>query len=182
MPTIISHIAVPLAIGFGLGKRKISEHLLCAGVVASIIPDLDVIGFKFGIAYASQFGHRGFTHSICFALILGVLASLAHKKLDCSRIAAFVFVGICAASHGLLDMLTDGGLGVALFWPYDNTRYFFPWTGIEVSAIGRGFFSMRSLSVLASEFIWIWCPAILLCSILTLINRDLINRGRKATS
>ena len=49
MPTIISHIAVPLAIGFGLGRKKISEHLLCAGVVASIIPDADVIGFKFGI-------------------------------------------------------------------------------------------------------------------------------------
>lgn len=177
MPTIISHIAVPLAIGFGLGKRKVSEHLLCAGVVASVMPDADVIGFKFGIEYASQFGHRGFTHSICFALILGLIASLAYRKLDCSRIAAFVFVGICAASHGLLDMLTDGGMGVALFWPFDTTRYFFPWTGIEVSAIGRGFFSMRSLSVLLSEFIWIWCPAIVLCSILHVFNRQ-----RKATS
>ncbi|MGH8109698.1 MAG: metal-dependent hydrolase [Arenimonas sp.] len=177
MPTIISHMAIPLAIGLGLGKRKISEHLLCAGVVASVIPDADVIGFKFGIEYASQFGHRGFTHSICFALILGLLAMFAHKKLDCSRLAAFAFVGACAASHGLLDMLTDGGLGIALFWPFDNTRYFFPWTGIEVSAIGRGFFSMRSLSVLASEFIWIWCPSIVLCSILYLLNRT-----RNATS
>jgi inner membrane protein len=171
MPTIISHVAVPLAIGLGLGRRKISEHLLCAGVVASVIPDADVIGFKFGIEYASQFGHRGFTHSICFALLLGLVALLAHKKLDCTRISAFLFVSFCAASHALLDALTDGGLGVALFWPYDNARFFFPWTGIEVSAIGRGFFSMRSLSVLASEFIWIWCPSILLCSILFLFNR-----------
>jgi len=172
MPTIISHIAVPLAIGFGLGKRKISEHLLCAGVVASVIPDTDVIGFKFGIEYASQFGHRGFSHSIFFGLVLGIIAMLAHKKLDCSRLSAFLFISLCAASHGLLDGLTDGGLGVALFWPFDNTRYFFPWTGIEVSAIGRGFFSMRSLSVLASEFRWIWCPAILLCSILYFFNRE----------
>ncbi|MEO8001241.1 MAG: metal-dependent hydrolase [Arenimonas sp.] len=172
MPTIISHIAVPLAIGFGLGKRKISEHLLCAGVVASVIPDADVLGFKFGIQYASQFGHRGFSHSICFALVLGLVALLAHKKLDCLRLPAFLFVSLCAASHGLLDALTDGGLGVALFWPFDHTRYFFPWTGIEVSAIGRGFFSMRSLSVLASEFKWIWCPAILLCSILYFFNRE----------
>jgi len=166
MPTIISHIAVPLAIGFGLGKRRISEHLLCAGVVACVIADADVIGFKFGIDYASQFGHRGFTHSIGFAFLLGMIALVAHKKLDCSRLTAFLFVGGCALSHGLLDMLTDGGLGIALFWPYDNTRYFFPWTGIEVSAIGRGFFSMRSFSVLASEFRWIGCPAILLYGIL----------------
>lgn len=172
MPTIISHIAVPLALAFGLGKRKISEHLLCAGVVACVIPDADVIGFKFGIEYASQFGHRGFTHSISFGLVLGLLAMLFHRKLDCSRLSAFLFVSLCASSHGLLDMLTDGGLGVALFWPYDNTRYFFPWTGIEVSAIGRGFFSMRSLSVLASEFIWIWSPAILLYGILNLFNRE----------
>ncbi|MGH8051184.1 MAG: metal-dependent hydrolase [Arenimonas sp.] len=172
MPTIISHIAVPLAIGLGLGKQKISEHLLCAGVVASVIPDADVIGFKFGIDYASQFGHRGFTHSICFALFLGLLATLSYKKLDCSRLSAFLFVSFCAASHALLDALTDGGLGVALFWPYDNARFFFPWTGIEVSAIGRGFFSMRSLSVLASEFRWIWCPAIVLSGILYFLNRD----------
>lgn len=126
MPTIISHIAVPLAIGLGLGKRRISEHLLCAGVVASVIPDADVIGFKFGIEYASQFGHRGFTHSICFALLLGLLSVLAHRKLDCTRLSAFLFVSLCAASHALLDALTDGGLGVALFWPYDNSRFFFP--------------------------------------------------------
>ncbi len=172
MPTIISHIAVPLAIGFGLGKRKVSEHLLCAGVVASIIPDTDVIGFKFGIQYASQFGHRGFSHSICFGLVLGLIALLAHKKLDCSRLSAFLFVSLCATSHGLLDALTDGGLGVALFWPFENTRYFFPWTGIEVSGIGRGFFTMRSLSVLASEFRWIWCPAILVCSTLYFLSRE----------
>ena len=113
MPTIISHIAVPLAIGFGLGKQKISEHLLCAGVLASVIPDADVIGFKFGIEYVSQFGHRGFTHSICFSLLLGLIALLAHKKLDCSKLSAFLFVGICALSHALLDALTNGGLGVA---------------------------------------------------------------------
>lgn len=172
MPTIISHIAVPLAIGLGLGKRRISEHLLCAGVAASVIPDADVIGFKFGIEYASQFGHRGFTHSIFFALFLGLLASFAHKKLDCSRLSAFLFVSLCAASHALLDALTDGGLGVALFWPYDNMRFFFPWTGIEVSAIGRGFFSMRSLSVLVSEFRWIWCPAIALGGLLYFFNRS----------
>jgi len=172
MPTIISHIAVPLAIGFGLGRKKMSEHLLCAGVVASVIPDADVIGFKFGIEYASQFGHRGFTHSICFALVLGLIALMSHKKLDCSRLAAFLFVSVCAVSHPLLDALTDGGLGVALFWPYDTMRFFFPWTGIEVSAIGRGFFSMRSLSVLASEFRWIWCPAILFGSLLYFFNRD----------
>lgn len=141
-------------------------------MIACVLPDLDVIGFKFGIEYASQFGHRGFTHSIFFALVLGLIALIAHKKLDCSPIAAFLFISVCTVSHPLLDALTDGGLGVALFWPYDNMRFFFPWTGIEVSAMGRGFFSMRSLSVLVSEFRCILCPAIMLGGVLYFFNRD----------
>jgi inner membrane protein len=35
-------------------------------------------------------------------------------------------------SHGLLDALTDGGLGVAFFSPFDTSRYFFPWRPISV--------------------------------------------------
>jgi hypothetical protein len=38
-------------------------------------------------------------------------------------IAHFSFV---TASHGMLDAMTDGGLGVAFFAPFDNARYFFP--------------------------------------------------------
>ena len=34
--------------------------------------------------------------------------------------------------HGLLDAMTDGGLGVAFFSPFDNRRYFLPWTPIRV--------------------------------------------------
>jgi inner membrane protein len=66
------------------------------------------------------------------------------------------------ASHGLLDMFTNGGSGVALFAPFDVTRYRFPWTPIEVSPIGMRFFSERGLETFESEFVWVWIPAILL--------------------
>src|SRR5690606_25557942 len=59
MPTIFTHPAVPIAIGYGLGSNIIPPRLIVAGIAASVIPDLDVIAFKFGIAYADQFGHRG---------------------------------------------------------------------------------------------------------------------------
>lgn len=63
------------------------------------------------------------------------------------------------ASHGLLDTLTNGGLGAALFWPFDNARHFAPFTPIAVSPIGiANFISERGLRVLISEAIWIWTP------------------------
>jgi inner membrane protein len=59
--------------------------------------------------------------------------------------------------------MTDGGLGVAFFAPFSNTRYFLPWTPIRVSPIGVSrFFTERALVVLKSEFVWIWIPAMLL--------------------
>ena len=45
------------------------------------------------------------------------------------------------ASHALLDTLTDGGLGAALLWPFNFTRYFAPWRPIPVAPIGLDFLS-----------------------------------------
>lgn len=65
--------------------------------------------------------------------------------------------------HGFFDAMTNGGLGVAFFAPFDNTRYFLPWQPIQVSPIGvANFFSEWGLSVIISEFLWIWLPALVL--------------------
>ena len=63
------------------------------------------------------------------------------------------------ASHGVLDAMTDGGLGIAFFAPFDNGRYFLPWTPIKVSPIEiTAFFTVRGLQVLRSELVWIGIP------------------------
>ena len=68
---------------------------------------------------------------------------------------------LISASHGILDAFTSGGLGIALLSPFDHTRYFFPWTPIEVSPIGiRAFFSNWGLAVMKSEFVWVWLPSL----------------------
>ena len=67
------------------------------------------------------------------------------------------------ASHGLLDAMTDGGLGVALFWPLSNQRFFLPLRPIPVAPIGRRMFSQRGLTVLVSEtvlFLPLWLYAL----------------------
>lgn len=112
----------------------------------SLLPDLDVIGFRFGVAYADPWGHRGATHSVVFALAVALVGLLLTRA---PRTAAFLFATV--VSHPLLDMLTDGGLGVALAWPFSNERLFFPWTPIPVAPIGRGMLSWRGLYVVAVE-------------------------------
>ncbi|MDO8697617.1 MAG: metal-dependent hydrolase, partial [Pseudomonas sp.] len=81
MPTILTHAAVPLALGLGLGSRIVPPRLLLAGVLAAMLPDLDVLAFLLHISYADDFGHRGISHSLLFALSVGLLALLAAPQL-----------------------------------------------------------------------------------------------------
>jgi inner membrane protein len=154
VPTIITHPAVALLKSWW---PRVPRRAVPIGVVATVLPDVDVVAFVFGIPYQSVFGHRGITHSIVFALAVALLGTLI-ARVRADRVATFSFLLICAISHPLLDALTDGGLGVALFAPFDTTRYFFPWTPIRVSPIGAGFFSARGLTTLISEAEWVWAP------------------------
>ena len=160
MPSVLSHPAPMLCIGLALGRTRVPPRLLLAGLACSLLPDLDVIGFKFGVSYADILGHRGFSHSLLFALLTGLLAAWAAPLLRCARRAAFLFCGGAVLLHIMLDALTNGGLGVALFWPLSETRWFFPWQPIEVSPFSlRRFLSRRGMEILYSEFIWVWLPS-----------------------
>lgn len=171
MPTIFTHAAVPLLLGASAGQHRISRRLLSAGAIAAMLPDADTLGFGFGVAYASDFGHRGATHSIVFALALAFVAAALSKWLRTSPWRAFGFVGLAALSHPLLDALTNGGLGVALAWPFDDERFFFPWRPIEVSPIGARFFSARGLTVIGSELLVVVLPTAVLATLLLLWRR-----------
>ena len=158
MTTLITHPLPVLALGLALGPRVIPPRLLLAGLLFSLLPDADVLAFKFGIPYADAFGHRGASHSLLFAALLAVLAALFHPRLHAGRMQAAAFVFICALSHPFLDALTSGGLGVALWWPWSDVRLFAPWRPIRVSPFANGFFSARGLQTVLSELRWVWLP------------------------
>jgi inner membrane protein len=158
VPTIISHAAVPLALAIGLGREAVPRRLAQLAVVASILPDLDVLSFGLGIPYEDALGHRGFTHSLAFAAMLALVAACTHRAFDATSTRAFWFVLLATASHGFLDAFTNGGLGVAFLWPFWEERYFAPVQMIQVSPIGRAFFSEYGLRVLLSELVWVWTP------------------------
>jgi inner membrane protein len=149
----LGHIALGVAVARA-HQGRFSWKAAVAFSTFSMVPDLDVIAFKFGIPYAAPFGHRGASHSLVFALLMGVAALLLTK----SRRTALAML-VVVASHPLLDMLTDGGLGCGVLWPFSTERFFWPWTPIPVAPIGTGMLSARGLYVLAFEaaaFLPLW--------------------------
>ena len=78
----------------------------------------------------------------------------------------------------MLDALTNGGLGVALAWPWSDARFFAPWQPIKVSPIGIGFFSARGLDVMRSELTWVWLPAMVVAVAARAIRLQAKSAGR----
>jgi inner membrane protein len=175
MASVFSHAVAALGIGACFYRPDTPKHVWVAGALCSVIPDLDVIGFRFGIRYGDFWGHRGFTHSILFAALQATLVLLVAFRQGVpglGRFALWTYFFLATASHGILDAMTDGGLGVAFFSPFNNARYFFPWRPIRVSPIGiTRFFTHRGLDVVQSELLWIWLPAALFLLSAWLIRR-----------
>ncbi|MGA7794593.1 MAG: metal-dependent hydrolase [Candidatus Acidiferrales bacterium] len=181
MASVFSHAVAALGIGACFYTPRIPKRVWAIGALCSVVPDLDVIGFHYGIHYGDFWGHRGFTHSIVFAALVGAVALLVPFRRSLpsiSRFSLWMYFFLATASHGFLDAMTDGGLGIAFFAPFDNRRYFLPWTPIRVSPIGiERFFTARGLAILQSELLWIWLPAGLLA-----VSAWMIRRGDFAAS
>jgi inner membrane protein len=174
MPTIFTHAVAAFSFGKTFYKQP-AFKLLAAGMVCSMLPDADVIAFRFGIPYESMFGHRGFTHSFFFAFVLSAVVSTVFFRNNSSNSnfwIAWSFLFMATSSHPLLDAFTNGGLGVAFFAPFSNHRYFFPWRPLQVSPIGaENFFSNRGLQTFLSELKFVWFPGIVLIALSFLMRK-----------
>jgi inner membrane protein len=134
------------------------RRLLYASILLPMLPDADGLFIRW-IPYTHPFGHRGFTHSLLFAALAGMgTATLAVRgKWGHSYIKLAAFFAAITVSHGLFDAMTSGGLGVAFFAPFDNTRYFLPWRPIPVSPMSAaGLMTARGLRVILWEFALFW--------------------------
>ncbi len=160
MASVLSHPAIALGLGPLFHRFGLTPRLWLAGAACTVVPDLDALGFWMGIPYDSLLGHRGLTHSLAFAAALAGAVTFVLRHERASRAVLFAYFFLCAASHGLLDAMTDGGLGVAFFSPFWNERFPLPWRPILVSPIGvAGFFGPRAIAILQSELRVIWLPS-----------------------
>jgi inner membrane protein len=151
----IGHVAVGMAgarLSIG-GATVPTWRSMALWSALSLMPDADVIGFSFGVEYGDPWGHRGATHSLAFALAASALVGLAGRWFRAPPLRLWALASVVLISHGLLDTMTDGGLGCALFWPFDLTRYFAPWRPIPVAPIGLAFFTPYGLIVSLIELV-----------------------------
>ena len=165
MASAFGHVAVAYAMGKTLSPVWATTRFWMLTMLCCLLPDADVLGLMLGIPYEHVWGHRGLTHSILFAVLIGsVMPKLAVSSLACwssEYVTLAIYFSLVTLSHGFLDAFTDGGLGVAFFAPFDTARYFFPWRPIAVSPIGlTSFFSSWGLGVLFNELVWIGIPVI----------------------
>ena len=161
MPTILTHAALPLIAAWALGPDRIPPRLAIAGALLAVAPDLDVISRAFDIPHTAPLGHRGISHSILAAGLLACVGMMAMAREGPLRSLVFLFAA--AASHGLTDMLTDGGKGIMLWWPLSDIRYAWVERPVEVSGIlGRSIANGRLPAILWSELLWLVAPALLL--------------------
>jgi inner membrane protein len=160
MPSVFGHSLAAWAFKNAVFPKKYDWKLVVLACACACAPDLDMLAFQFGIPYLSQWGHRGWTHSIVFSIAFGWLISwiFYRKSADFQRITVLLIVS--TLSHGLLDMCTNMGRGIALFWPFSQERHFFGWRPIHCSPLSiydfRGEWAMK---VLASEVIYIGLPS-----------------------
>ena len=62
MASEFSHAVAALDLASCFYQHRVSKRVWIIGAACAVAPDLDVIGFRFGIHYGDFWGHRGFTH------------------------------------------------------------------------------------------------------------------------
>ena len=125
MSLIVGHGAVGVAVWAGLDKdyHPLRDHdKTVAAVVLSLIPDLDYL-FYWPLGFDLDATHRMVTHSLLFAVVVGIALSRWGGLCRISQrgLAAMLF-SVVIFSHALTDLATTSGEfpyipGVPLWWP-----------------------------------------------------------------
>ena len=176
MPSIVAHAVAGAALAIAaFSPRPVPRRVWITAAVVAAVPDVDAIGRPFGnLAIEAVFGgHRGFTHSVVFVLVLAAIVAWGffrtspwiglHRRL-------WVAFALATASHGVLDALSTIGNGVAFWAPFSWTRYEFAWQPLgEIGPGPRG--PERALDMVANEFLWVGLPALIVVVIARFIRR-----------
>ena len=138
---------------------------LAAGAVLANAADLD---FFLVFIFRSRAWHRGFTHSLVFALAVLLCLLLALGRARAREAVAF---GLAYASHVLLDFATTKtGGGLELLWPFSVDRLGLRWWGL--SELPSRLPPAEILKYLSLEFV-LFAPPLLL---LILLRRGAFRR------
>ena len=165
----------------------VAHSLVGAGLVAAVLPRAGAVRYWVPLAvgavlanaadldlflvllFRSRAWHRGFTHSLVFALAVFLCLLVALGRRRARAAAAF---GLAFVSHALLDFATtkDGG-GLELFWPFSAERLGLRWWGL--SELPSHLPPAEILKALSLEFV-LFAPPLLF---LILLRRGAFRRA-----
>ena len=123
----ITHFALGACIGEAMIGHKAGKKGMLIGALAQSLPDIDFLASFFTSTSQNLLAHRGFTHSILFALVFTPIISIAFnhwgKPLNVSFKRWMVFFAVQSFVHVFIDAFNNYGVG----WlePFDHIRISF---------------------------------------------------------
>jgi inner membrane protein len=146
----LTHIAIGACIGEAVLHKQLGKRALLWGILAQSIPDIDFIAAAWLNTSENLLAHRGFTHSILFALMISVAMALAcdhwHRPHNIRFSKFILFFTAQVFIHIGLDSLNAYGIG--LFEPFSHQRISF-----DVLFVADPFFSFAPGIAIAALFI-----------------------------
>ncbi|AZA56950.1 metal-dependent hydrolase [Chryseobacterium shandongense] len=122
----LTQIVLGAAVGEAVLGKKVGNKAMLYGAIAGTIPDLDVLSGYFTDVVTAIEWHRGFSHSIFFAVFFAPVFGWLIHKLERKQPAKWrdwtrlMFWGLF--THPILDTFTTWG--TQLFWPFDHKLAF----------------------------------------------------------
>jgi inner membrane protein len=178
MPSSFTHAIAGAALASPLAKNPVPRRFWVAAAICGALPDIDLLWGR-NVPSGSWPAHRGVTHSLAFAVLLGAAATalcFRDPRFAPVRWRYMAALVLATASHGFLDSLAVYGSPVAFFFPFTTHRYLLPWRifGSQYVPWPRSTF-YRVLRVVKNEVLWVWLPSLVLL-VTTAVRRRLRSR------
>jgi inner membrane protein len=123
----ITHIALGACIGEAFFEKGFGKKAMWWGIMAQSIPDIDFIASIWMDIPSAMLAHRGFTHSIFFAVLIIPLFSIVAERLHRPHNIRFqkwvLFFATAIFIHIFIDAFNSYGVG--WFEPFSNQRISF---------------------------------------------------------
>ncbi|MDT7829421.1 metal-dependent hydrolase [Pricia sp. S334] len=122
----LTQIVLGASVGEAVLGKKVGNKAMLYGAIAGTVPDLDVLSSNFTDVVTATEWHRGFSHSIFFAVLFAPIFGWIISKIERKSEATWkdwtllMFWGLF--THPLLDAFTTWG--TQLFWPFETRLAF----------------------------------------------------------
>ena len=134
----LTHALAGATVAWAATGTRLGRRSLAVGAAAALLPDLDVLIRSASDPLLAIEHHRGFTHSLLFALPGGTLSGLLFGG-RAHRTSAMIAGILAWLSHALLDASTT--FGTQLFWPFSRQRI-----GLDVISIIDPLFTLIAVA------------------------------------